>query len=131
MTLTQQKIQEREKYILKKFNSRKWSIEYMHKVKVYLLEAKPYNQNIGYCGKGNDSCKRESVSSFLVPDFKSKNFSCWAHDTLWNAVKDKLMNTKDVHLFFYYSMLFDAGWNPIKRASAYIYYKSVKNMKIK
>ena len=128
MSLTSEKLQEREIYILNKMreDGRKWSQEYSHKIQIFLLEQTPYNPEIGYCGRGNSACRRESLSSKLVPDFKSKNFSCYAHDHLYTAYKEKLISKEDADLWFYFSMLYDAGWNPLKRFSAWWYYQAVK-----
>ena len=122
--ITRSKLVEREKYLMKKLD---WSPEYMHKVYVYLLEQKPFNKSVGYCGRGNSAAKNECLSSKAVPDFKSKNFSCKCHDDLYNAIKIKHpLITKDLaDKFFLYSMYFDAGYNPFKRVSSWLYYKSV------
>ena len=122
MTLTQKKLDERKKYMKKKLG---WSETYWQKIYVYLLEQSPYNPKIGYCGRGNSACKNESVSSKLVPDFKSKNISCYFHDLLYEAVKINLITKDLADKFFKYSMYFDAGWNPFKRLSAYMYYTAV------
>ena len=122
MTLTEKKLNERKKYIQKKM---KWSDIYTNKVFDFLLKGELFNVNTGYCGRGNDNCKQETISSFLVPDFKSKNFSCFVHDQLYNAIEINLISKELADKFFLYSMLFDAGYNPFKRISSHLYYRSV------
>lgn len=122
------KLNERESYIQKKM---KFSTTYMHKMYVFLMEQSPYNKKIGYCGRGNSACIKESLSSKLVPDFKSKNFSCWLHDTLYTWVEMQQISKELADKVFYYSMLYDAGYNPFKRLTALIYYNSVKKVGIR
>ena len=78
-------LKERQGYITKKLN---WSTVYSHKIFIFLLEnERPYKNNVGYCGEGDSACLKESLSSKLVPDFRSKNRSCWSHDRLGDGVK--------------------------------------------
>ncbi len=127
-------LNERHQYISRKLD---WSVTYSHKIFIFLLEnERPFIYNVGYCGEGDSACLKESLSSKLVPDFKSKNRSCWSHDRLGDGVKGIIKGNKKEYIiskehadkYFYYSMLYDAGWNPVKRLTAFIYYQSVKNV---
>ena len=115
-----------QKMIYKKFDI-VMSDEYSFKLQRFLLDkCEAYDKNIGYCGRGNTKTNK-SLAQRLVPDFKSKNKSCFIHDNLYNAIKYDLITKELADDIFYCSMLYEAGYNPFKRLDSYLYYIAVKD----
>lgn len=116
---------DRFNYIIKKMHSKEHlllSPKYIDTIKNFIVNNKiQYNENCDFCGRPN------GISKYLVPDFKSKKVSCYIHDRLYEFCELNKMTKWIADNIFYYSMLYDAGFNFFKRATAYIYYKAVKD----
>lgn len=126
------KMIERESYIRRKMGkkySRKWYNKLVRAISECGID---FFENIGYCGGGDDSCKKESISSKLVPDPKCINWSCWFHDRLRELIKLNLITSKMSDKIMKYSGYFDAingktGFAKYKALMiARIYYRGVQ-----
>jgi len=109
--LTLKKFVEREKFMVEYLKDDKISLKYLRKVNAAIVKSgRFFDESIGYCGGGNSGCRNESLSSKLVPDPKSKNYSCYYHDELEELrilTNDKLLTSLQVQIFFEASCVFD------------------------
>lgn len=105
-----------KKYIAKKMDK---SLSVIDKYERIILKYMgEYDPSKTYCGPGKTGDR-------LVPDLMF-GYAGWSHDGLVSGIEHKEgVDKYHADLFFYYTMLYIAGWNPIKRCLAYIYYKSV------
>ena len=123
---------ERADYITKKLGKRYSAGYYKFLVgKIFDLNI-DYDDKIGYCGSGDDSCKKETLSSKLVPDFDCINWSCWFHDRLYILVEKNYTTYEIADKILKYSGYYDATKNKsgIKKAKGIIvsrvYYRGVQ-----
>ncbi len=109
--LTLKKFAERERFMINYLKEYKVSLKYLRKVNAAIVKGgRFFDEVIGYCGGGNSGCKNESLSSKLVPDPDSKNWSCYYHDELEELrilTKDCLLTDLEVEMFFEASCKFD------------------------
>lgn len=121
---------ERKEYICKKLGirySHKW---YMHLVKAIEQCGIDFYEGIGYCGEGDDSCKKETLSSKLIPDPKVINWTCWFHDRLYEQVKLGILTYEMADKILKYSGYYEAnnlkGFDKVKAvAITRLYYRGV------
>lgn len=123
---------ERKDYILKKMGERYQEPWYDMLVSEIDKLNKDFNENIGYCGAGDDSCKHESISSRLVPDSKIINQTCWFHDRLYELVEKDKLTYKMADKILKYSGYYEStkqktGFGKFKAvATSRVYYRGVQ-----
>lgn len=115
------KMLERESYILKKLGKR-YSKTYYRMLIDFIVELDvDFSCKIGYCGEGDSSNKKETISSKIIPDPDCANWSCWFHDRLYTLVRLNYVTYQVADKIMKYSMYYDA----IKGKKGFAKYKAL------